>query len=149
MSDLNDSAEIDVEKAGNVQAGTVTVSRSSVDTITADRATIEQSSVKNLKADSAQFDRSSVFKMQAENAVISQSAATFVRADEVRLVKSNALFVRSGETTVEGDLKTIVHLGNATGNVHMMFDKQGALRFGAGLGASLVGLSVLVRRLFR
>jgi hypothetical protein len=31
----------------------------------------------------------------------------------------------------------------------MIFDRESALRFGAGLGAALVGLSIIVRKLFR
>jgi hypothetical protein len=105
--------------------------------------------VKQLETSSAQLDKSSVFQMKAENTVISHSAATFVRANDARLVNSNAIFVSSPNMSVEGDLKTVLHIGNATGNVHMIFDKDGALRFGVGLGAALVGLGVLARRLFR
>jgi hypothetical protein len=149
MSEPTEKRTFSGERAGTIQAGAAHLDKSSAESITSERATIEQSSVKALETSSAQLDRSSVFKMRADNAVISHSAATFVRADDARLVNCNAIFVKGAETTVEGDLKTILHLGNATGNVHMIFDRDGALRFGLGLGASLIALGALARRLFR
>lgn len=149
MGESTERREFTGEKLNEIQAERISLKQSAADSIKAERATLEQSSARQLEAGSANFDKSSVFRMQAENAVISHSAATFVRANEARLVNSNALIVKSSDMTVEGDLKTILHVGNATGNVHMIFDRDGALRFGLGLGAALVSLTVLVRRLFR
>ena len=119
------------------------------DQITVERASIAQSSVKQLDTRSAQFEQSSVFRMKAENVVLTQSAASFVNAGEARLVKCNALVVRGDTNAIEGDLKTVLHIGAASGNVHTIFDRDGALRFGVGLGASLVALGALVRRFVR
>jgi len=149
MSESSQHKTVSGGRVESVQAESVRLEKSSAESIRSERTTIEQSSVKELETGSAQFDRSSVFRMRADNAVISHSAATFVRADEARLVKCNAIFVNGAETTVEGDLKTVLHLGNATGNVHMIFDRDGALRFGLGLGTALVGLGVLARKLFK
>lgn len=149
MGEASKKQEISGERVDSVTAEAVSLSKSSAETIKSERASFEQSSVKELETGSAQLDRSSVFKMRADNAVISHSAASFVRANELRLVHSNALYVNGPHTTVEGDLKTILHVGEASGNVHMIFDKDGALRFGVGLGAALVGLGVLARKLFR
>jgi hypothetical protein len=136
-------------KVGDVNATSVTIRQASVDQITTERASINQSSVKQLDARSAQFEQSSVFRMKAENVVLTQSAASFVDADEARLVKCNALVVRGDTNAVEGDLKTVIHIGAASGNVHTIFDRDGALRFGLGLGASLVALGALVRKVVR
>ena len=149
MSETSRKKEMTGERIASVQAEAVSLSKSSADTITSERASFEDSSVRELETGSAQLDRSSVFRMNAENAVISHSSATFVRANELRLAHSNAIYVNGADTTVEGDLKTILHVGNATGNVHMIFDKDGALRFGMGVGAAIVALGVLARRLFR
>jgi hypothetical protein len=128
-------------------AESVTIDKSNVDTVTAQRATIKQSSVRHLDARSAHFDQSSVVNMKAENAVFTQSAATIVKANEVRLVRSNSIVVSGTVNSVEGDLKTVFHFGDATGNVHTIFDRDGALRFGVGLGAAFVALGWLVRKL--
>lgn len=135
--------------AGDVSGTEVEIRQSSVGSVTAERATITQSSIKQLDTKSAQLEQASAFRLNAEHVVINQAAATFVTANDVRLVKSTALIVRGGTTTVEGDLKTVFFNGDATGNVHMIFDRDSALRFGAGLGAALVALGVIVRKLFR
>ena len=149
LNDQADAQTVSNAKVGAVNATSVNVRHSSVDQITAERATIGQSSVKQLDTRSAQFEQSSVFRMKAENVVLSQSAASFVEADEVRLVRCNAIVVRGGTNAVEGDLKTVIHIGQASGNVHAIFDRDSALRFGVGLGAALVGLGALVRKVVR
>jgi len=144
-----DSQTVSNAKVEAINATSVDVRQSAVDQITTERATIHQSSVKQLDTRSAQFEQASVFRMKAENAVLTQSAATFVDADEARLVKCNAIVVRGQTNAVEGDLKTVIHIGPATGNVHAIFDRDGALRFGVGLGAALVALGTLVRKIVR
>lgn len=136
-------------KIDDVNGTEIEIRQSSVGSVTTERATITQSSVKQLDSRSAQIDQASVFRLNADTAVINQGAATFVTANDIRLVKSNALIVRGKSTVVEGDLKTVFFAGEATGNVHMIFDRESALRFGAGLGAVLGGLTLIVRRLFR
>lgn len=145
----DDREEISGQKTDEVHAHAVSIRQSSVGSVTTEQATIEQSSVRQLETSSGQFDQSSVFRMKAENAVLSHSAASFVDAQDVRLVKSNALVVRGASNAIEGDLKTVLHIGSATGNVHMIFDRESALGFGFGLGAALVGLGVVVRKLFK
>lgn len=134
---------------GDVSGTEIEIRQSSVGSVTSERASITQSSVKQLDTRSAQIDQSSVLKLNADHAVINQGAATFVTAGDIRLVKSNALVVRGKTNVVEGDLKTVIFAGEATGNVHMIFDRESALRFGAGLGAALVALIVIVRKIFR
>lgn len=140
---------LEQDRVEAVNATSVEARQSSLGDVTAERASITQSSVKSLEAQSAQFEQSSVFRMHAEHAVINQSAATFVTAGDIRMVKSNALVVRGTTNAVEGDLKTVFFVGEATGNVHTIFDRESALRFGAGLGAVLVVLGTLVRKIFR
>jgi hypothetical protein len=149
INDPGDSRTVSNAKVGEITATSVDIRQSSADHITTERATIHQSSVKQLDARSAQLDQSSVFRMKAENVVLTQSAATFVGADEARLVNCNAIVVRGGTNAVEGDLKTVIHIGEATGNVHTIFDRDGALRFGLGFGAALVALGTLVRKIVR
>jgi hypothetical protein len=134
---------------GDISGTEVEIRQSSVGSVTAERASITQSSVKQIETKSAQLEQASAFRINAEHAVITQAAATFVTANDIRMVKSNALVVRGNTNAVEGDLKTVFFNGDATGNVHMIFDRESALRFGAGLGAALVGLSIIVRKLFR
>jgi hypothetical protein len=136
-------------KVDDVNGTDVDIRQSSVGSVTAERATLTQSSVKQLETKSAQLEQASAFRVNAEHVVINQAAATFVTANDIRLVKSNALVVRGATNTVEGDLKAVFFNGDATGNVHMIFNRDSALRFGAGFGAALVGLSVIVRKLFR
>ena len=133
--------------SGSVEADTVTMDHSTADTVTAQRATVKQSSIKKLDARSAHLDQSSVISLNAENAVFTQSAATIVKAKDVRLVRSNSLIVNGAVNSVEGDLKTVLHIGDATGNVHTIFDRDSALRVGVGFGAALVVLGWLVRKL--
>lgn len=149
QNDRPNAQDVSNTKVGTVNATSVTIKQSSVDQITTERATVGQTSIKQLDTRSGQFDQSSVFRMKAENVVLNQSAASFVDADEIRLVKCNAIVVRGDTNAVEGDLKTIIHIGEATGNVHTIFDREGALRFGMGLGAALVALGALVRKLVR
>jgi len=141
------TADLGAGNHGTIEADTVTMDQSSADTVTAQRATVKQSSLKKLDARSAHLDQSSVISLDAENAVFTQSAATLVTAKDVRLVRSNSVVVKGTVNSVEGDLKTVVHIGDATGNVHMIFDRDGALRFGIGVGAALVVLSWLFRKL--
>jgi hypothetical protein len=149
QNDRPDSQDVAHARVGTVSANSVNIKQSTVDQVTTERATVGQSSIKQLETRSGQFEQSSVFRMKSENAVLTQSAASFVDADEVRLVKCNALVVRGETNAVEGDLKTVIHIGPATGNVHTIFDRDGALRFGMGLGATLVALGAVVRRIIR
>ena len=144
-----ESRTISGEKVDSVNATSVTITQSAVQQITAERVALSQASAKKIEARSAQIEQGSVFKLKAENAVLNRSAATFVDANEARLVNVNAILVRGTTNAVEGDLKTVLHVGEATGNVHAIFDKESAVRFGAALGAALVVLSVLARKLFR
>lgn len=149
QNDGPETQDLSNAKVGAVNATSVSIKQSSVDQVTAERATVGQSSIKQLETRSGQFEYSSVFRMKSENAVLTQSAASFIDADEVRMVKCNAIVVRGETNAIEGDLKTVIHIGPATGNVHTIFDREGALRFGMGLGAALVAFGALVRKIAR
>lgn len=144
-----ESTTVSNEKVENVNATSVTVTQSAVRQITAERVALSNASAKKIDARSAQLEQASVFRLNAENAVFNRSAATFVDANEARLVNVNAVLVRGKTNAVEGDLKTVLHIGEASGNVHAIFDNESAVRFGAALGAALVILGVLARKLFR
>lgn len=144
-----ESATISGDRADHVQATSVTVTQSAVNQITAERVTLTQGSAKKIDTRSAQLDQASVFRLKAENAVLNRSAATFVDANEARLVNVNTVVIRGNANAVEGDLKAVLHIGDASGNVHTIFDKESAARFGAACGAVLVVLGVLARKLFK
>lgn len=88
---------------------------------------VSQSSVGRLECDEAHVDRSAVATLQARRAVLQQSAAAVVDSQETRAVDLTAAVVTSGKTTVEGTLKTIVHTGPVTGDVHTLLGGRSAL----------------------
>jgi len=150
-TDTNDeeSKSVTNETFESVNATTVTMSQAAARQITAERLSMTQASAKKIDARSAQLDHSSVFRLKAENAVLNRSAATFVDANEARLVNVNAFIVRGNTNAVEGDLKAVLHIGDASGNVHTILDKNSAMSLGAGFGAATVVLGFLARKLFR
>src|SRR6478735_8585025 len=133
----------------NNEAESKSATNGSFDSINATSVTMSQAAAKKIDARSAQLDHSSVFRLKAENAVLNRSAATFVDAKEARLVNVNAFVVRGNTNAVEGDLKTVLHIGEASGNVHAILDKNGAMWLGAGFGAATIVLGFLARKLFR
>ena len=78
------------------------------------------------------------FQAVATKLVLQGSSATIVNAKEARIVKSKILFFRSDSTTIEGKVSTLIHVGQACDNIKPVFDGQGALRLGAGLGIVLL-----------
>jgi hypothetical protein len=121
--------------------------RSGAEQITADRVSLEQSGAKTIEAKSAQLERSGVLNLSSEHAVLHDSSAISVSAREARIVKSKILFFRSDTTQVEGELKPLIHIGQACDNVKPVFDGQGAIRFGTALGLVLLIGGRILRRL--
>jgi hypothetical protein len=136
--------------AGDIAATTVTLDRSGAERITAERVALDQSGARTIEARSAQLDRSGAVLLTAERAALNGSSAVVLRAGEVRVVRSKAVVLWAGKTTVEGEVRTLVHVGEACAGVRPVFDGRGALRFGAALGGVLlVGGKVLGRVLGR
>ena len=152
MSDNNHEAESKSASHGSfdsINATSVTMSQAAARQITTERISMTQASAKKIDARSAQLDHSSVFRLKAENAVLNRSPATFVDANEARLVNVNAFVVRGNTNAVEGDLKTVLHIGDASGNVHAILDKNSAMWLGAAFGAAIVVLGFLARKFVR
>lgn len=143
----HEASELLRSDAGDVTATTVTLDRSGAEKITADRVSLERSGAKAITAKSVQLDRSGVLSLTSDNSVLHRSSATAVNAREARIVRSNVAILRADSVRVEGELRTLVHIGQACDNVKPVFDAQGALRFGAALGAMLVVGGRLLRLL--
>jgi hypothetical protein len=70
-------------------------------------------------------------------------------ADNVRLVKGKTLVVAAKSATVEDGARILVYAGPPGAAVLPAVDAAGAAAFGAGLGAALLLLAPLIRRLLR
>jgi len=134
--------------AGALHATTVHMDRSGAEQIVAERVMMDRSGAKSIAAKSAQLDRSGVLMLKADHVVLHGGSATAVDAHEARLVRGKVLLLRSATTTVEGELKTLIYIGQASDNVKPLLNAQGALRFGAAFGATLLLGGRLLRRLF-
>jgi hypothetical protein len=132
--------------AGDITATTVSMDRSGAEQITADRVTLQQSGAKSIQTKSAQLERSGVLSLASDHTVLHNSSAIAVKANEARIVKGRILFFRSDTTQVEGELKSLIHIGQACDGVKPMFDGQSALRFGAALGFVLLVFGRLMRK---
>jgi hypothetical protein len=132
--------------AGDITAATVSMDRSGAEQITADRVSLQQSGAKSIQTKSAQLERSGVLALASDHSVLHNSSAIAVKTSEARIVKSRILFFRSDTTRVEGELKSLIHIGQACDGVKPVFDGQGALRFGAALGFVLIVFGRLMRQ---
>lgn len=133
--------------AGDVHATTVSMDRSGAEAITAERVTMDRSGAKSLEARSAQLTNSGVVVLKSERAVLQGGSAVIVSAAEARLVKSAAVAVVAGKTTVEGELKALLHVGSSDGCLRPVFDGKGAVGFGAAFGLVVLLLGRLLRQL--
>lgn len=133
--------------AGDFTAQSVSMDRSGAEQITAERVHMDRSGAKTLTAKSAQLDRSGVVSLTADHVVLQGSSATRISAKEARIVKSNVGILRAETTKVDGNLRTLVHIGPACDNVKPVFDGAGAVRFGATFAAVLLIGGRLLRRL--
>lgn len=135
--------------AGDVAATTVTMERSGADVVTAQRVIMTNSGARAVEARSAQLDRSGVVSLRGEHAVLHGGSALAVAGDEVRLVKSRVLVVAARSAVVDEGARILVYAGPPGSAVRPAVDVAGAAAFGAGLGAALLLLGSLVRRLVR
>jgi hypothetical protein len=133
-----EAAELLRSDAGDVTATTVSMDRSGAEQISAERVTMNRSGAKSIETKSAQLERSGVLNLTSENVVLHNSSATSISTKEARVVKSNIAIFRSERTTVEGELRSLLHIGHACDNVKPVFDAQGAARFGAAFAAVLL-----------
>lgn len=133
--------------AGDVTATNVTIEQSSAGTVSGERVTVAQSALKRLDAGSAQLSQSAALILKSADTALAESAAGVVTSDQITLVNSTVGIAQGPLTVANGTARILVHVGNAEGSVKPMLDGQGALRFGAGLGLSLVVFSRLLKRL--
>lgn len=134
----HEAAELLRSDAGDITATTVTLDRSGAEQITAERVTLNRSGAKTIEAKSVQLERSGVLNLTTDSVVLHNSSATAVTTKDARVVKSNIAIFRSERTTVEGELRSLVHIGHACDNVKPVFDAQGAARFGAAFALTLL-----------
>jgi hypothetical protein len=144
----HEGAELLRSDAGDVTATSVSMDRSGAEQITAERVSLSRSGAKSIETKSAQLERSGVLSLTGQNVVLHHSSATAISTTEARVVKSKIAVFRSERTTVEGRLTPLVHIGHACENVKPVFDAQGAARFGAALGATLLIGGRLLRLFF-
>lgn len=145
----SEASELLRADAGDIAASSVDMDRSGAEQITAERVSMTRSGAKSLEAKSAQLDNSGVLNLTAVNAVLHKSSSVALTAKTARIVKSRVVILRSESTTVEGELRPLVHIGQACDNVKPVLDGNGALRFGAALGATLLIGSRILRLIFR
>jgi hypothetical protein len=107
------------------------------------------SGARTVETRSAQVDRSGVLAVRSEKAVFSNSTAIAVVTEEARIVRSRVLLLKADRATIEAGAKIALYAGPAAENVRPMADIRGAAAFGAGLGAVLLVLGPLLRRVFR
>jgi hypothetical protein len=142
-----EATELIRSDAGDITATTVTMEQSGAEQITADRVTMDRSGAKSLNAKSAQLDRSGALSLKSDHVVLQRSSAIAVMAKEARVVRSKIFLFRSNTTTVEGELRAVVHIGSACDNVKPLLSGMDAARFGVAFGATVLIGGRLIRRL--
>lgn len=143
------ATEILETEADNVTGEHIVMDQAGAETITADRVTMTRSGAREIEAKSAQLDQSGVLELEADNAVLLNSTAAVVVAAKARIVGGKVGVLVSPSTTVEGSMRTLIHVGEATGDVKAAFDAKGAMAFGAGCALALLVVRGLLGRLFR
>jgi hypothetical protein len=133
--------------AGDVTGTTVTIEQSTAGTVTGEQVTVSQSALKRLDAGSAQLSQSAAFILKSEDTALSESAVGIITGGQTTLVNSTVGIAHGPLTVANGTARVFVQIGNTDSSIEPTLDGQGALRFGAGLGLSLVVFSRLLRRL--
>lgn len=136
-------------EAGDVQATTVTMDRAGAEQVTAERVVMTNSGARTVEARSAQVDRSGILAVRSDKAVFSNSTAIAVATAEARIVRSRVFMLKADWATIEAGAKIAIYAGPAGENVRPLADVRGAAAFGAGLGAVLLLLGSLLRRVLR
>jgi hypothetical protein len=143
------ATEILRAEAGDVQATTVTMDHAGAEQVTAERVVMTNSGARTIEARSAQVDGSGILAMRSDKAVFSNSTAIAVATEEARIVRSRVLMLKAGRATIEAGAKIAVYAGPTDEKVQPLVDTRGAAAFGAGLGAVLLLLGSLLRRVLR
>jgi hypothetical protein len=136
-------------EAGDVQGGTIGMERAGAEQVTAERVVMTNSGARTIDARSAQVDRSGILAVRSDKAVFYNSTTVAVSTDEARIVRGRVLLLKADHAEIEGDVRIGVYAGTASESVRPLVDVRGAAAFGAGLGAALLLVGSLLRRLFR
>jgi hypothetical protein len=143
------ATELLLGEAGNVDAQTVTMERSGAERVSAERVIMTNSGAQSVEAKSAQVDRSGILLARSDKAVFANSSLIAAAVDEARIVRGRVFALKATNLTLEGDAKIGIYAGPASEGVKPLLDVQGALAVGAGIGAALVVLGAVARRLAR
>ena len=132
--------------AGDVTGTTINLEQSSAGTVSGEQVTVTQSAVKRVDAGSAQLSQSAALVLKSTDTALSESAAGIISGGQTTVVNSTVGFTKGPLTVANGTARVLVHIGETDSSVKPTLDGQGALRFGASLGLSLVVFSRLLRR---
>jgi hypothetical protein len=136
-------------EAGDIRANQVSMDRAGAERITADRVIMTNSGARSIDADSAQIDRSGILTVRADKAVFSNTTTFAVATNEARITRSNVFALKTGVATFEGEVNVAVYAGPPADGMRPLLDAPAAAAFGAGLGAALLLLGGLLRRIIR
>ena len=143
------ATEILRAEAGDVHATTVTMERAGAERVTAERVVMTNSGARSVEARSAQVDRSGILAVRSDKAVFSNSTAIAIATEEARIVRSRVLMLKADRATIEAGARIAIYAGPAGENMRPLADVRGAAAFGVGLGAVLLLLGPLLRRVLR
>ena len=143
------ATEILRAEAGDVDATTVSMDRAGAEQVTAERVVMTNSGARTVEARSAQVDRSGILAVRSDKAVFSNSTAIAIATEEARIVRSRVFALKADRATIESGARVAIYAGPADENIRPLVDVRAAAAFGAGLGAVLLLLGSLLRRVFR
>src|SRR5918995_5713391 len=136
-------------EAGNVDAAMVAMDRAGAELVTAERVVMTNSGARTVEARSAQVERSGILAVRSEKAVFSNSTAIAIATEEARIVRSRVVMLKADRATIEAGTRVAIYAGPADEKLRPLTDVRGAAAFGAGLGAVLLLLGPLLRRVLR
>jgi hypothetical protein len=143
------ASEILRAEAGDVQATMVAMERAGAEHVSAERVVMTNSGARTVGARSAQVDRSGILAMRSDKAVFSNSTAIAIATEEARIVRSRVFILKADRATIESGAKVAIYAGPVDEKIQPLADVRAAAAFGAGLGAALLLLGSLLRRVFR
>ena len=143
------ATEILRAEAGNVDATTVSMERAGAEQVTAARVVMTNSGARTVEARSAQVDRSGILAVRSDKAVFSNSTAIAIATQEARIVRSRVFALKADQATIESGARVAIYAGPMDESIRPLADIRAAAAFGAGLGAVLLVLGSLLRRVFR
>ena len=136
-------------EAGDVRAATVTMDCAGAEQVSAERVVMTNSGARTVEARSAQVERSGILAVRSDKAVFSNSTAITIATEEARIVRSRVFMLKADRATIEAGAQVAIYAGPPGENMRPLADVRGAAAFGAGLGAVLLLLGSLLRRVFR